>query len=131
MGFFTILGFAVRNSMTLVSRYRQLESEEDETFGAALVGRATQERAAPILMSSLVTALVFLPFALAGSIPGLEFAHPMALIVLGGLTTATPLALVGVPALYLLFGAAREPDLGLEEYAHPVKVVVGKEVTVA
>jgi Cu/Ag efflux pump CusA len=129
MGFVTILGIAVRNSMTLVSHYRQLESE-DEAFGATLVRRATQERSAPILMSALATALVFLPFAFAGSIPGLEFAHPMALVVLGGLLTTTPLALVGVPALYLLFGATREADLGLEEQAYPVKVVVGEEVAV-
>jgi CzcA family heavy metal efflux pump len=130
MGFVTILGIAVRNSITLIDRYRQLESE-DETFGAALVRHATHERSAPILMTALTTALVFLPFAFAGSIPGLEFAHPMALVVLGGLVTTTPLALVGVPALYLLFGASREADLGLEEQAYPVKVVVGEEVAIA
>jgi CzcA family heavy metal efflux pump len=127
MGFVAILGIAVRNSITLIGHYRQLESE-GEDFGAALVRGATQERAAPILMTALITGLVFLPFALAGSIPGLEFASPMALVVLGGLLTTTPLALFGVPALYLLFGATREADLGLED--HRVKAVVGEEVSI-
>jgi CzcA family heavy metal efflux pump len=129
MGFVAVLGIAVRNSITLVSRYRQLEST-DAAHGAALVQRATQERAAPVLMTAIVTALVFLPFAFAGTIPGLEFAHPMALVVLGGLITSTALTLVGVPALYLLFGASREAELGLEEL--PVKeVVIGEEVSIA
>jgi len=127
VGFFAIFGIAVRNSITLVSRCRQLESA-GESFGAELVQRATQERSAPILMSALATALVFLPFAVAGSIPGLEFAQPMALVVLGGLITTTLFSLVGVPALYLLYGFAREPDLGLEGL--PVAVVAEEVVAV-
>ncbi len=117
----------MRNGITLVSYYRQLESA-GEMFGADLVQRATEERSAPVLMTALATALVFLPFAFAGSIPGLEFAHPMAIVVLGGLTTTTLLTLVGVPALYLLFGAVREPDLGLEGL--PIEVLA-EEVVVA
>jgi len=72
--------------------------------------------------------VVFLPFAVAGNIAGLEFVHPMALIMIGGLTTTTLHTLVGVPALYLLFGAACEPGLGLEE---PLAKRVTEEVAVA
>jgi len=35
----------------------------------------------------------------------------MAVVILGGLVTTTLLSLVGVPAMYLLFGAVREPEL--------------------
>jgi Cu/Ag efflux pump CusA len=121
IGFVGILGIAVRNGVTLVSRYRQLEAAGAQ-FGPELVRRATQERAAPVLMTAVATALAFAPFALAGSIAGLEFAQPMALVVLGGLATTTLLTLVGIPSLYLLYGAAREPELGLEEARVPEEV---------
>ncbi len=123
VGFVAVFGIAVRNSITLVNRYRQLESEGEE-FGAELVQRATRERSGPILMTAFATALIFLPFAFAGSIAGLEIAQPLAVVVLGGLVTATPLTLMGVPAIYLMFGEAREEDLDLI----PVTVITEEEV---
>lgn len=124
VGFVAVLGIAVRNGMTLVSRYRDLEQHEGETFGAELVRRGTQERSAPILMSAVTTALAFLPLAFFGNIAGLEIVYPIAVVVLGGLVTATLFALVGVPATYALFGAAREPEL--EEL--PVTVAAEEEL---
>jgi predicted exporter len=55
-----------------------------------------------------------LPFAIAGSPPGLEVVHPMATVVLGGLVTSTLLSLFVLPALYLRFGG-HEPTLSPEE----------------
>jgi Cu/Ag efflux pump CusA len=107
---------AVRNTALLVSRYRHLEQQDGEAFGAALVQHGTQERSAPILMSAITTALAFLPFALFGNIAGLEIAHPMAIVVLGGLVTTTLVSLVGVPAMCVVCGAATaEPDMELVE----------------
>ncbi len=57
----------------VVSRNRHLE-DTGQAFDAALVARATEERAAPILMSAIGTALVFLPIAVLGNIAGLEIA---------------------------------------------------------
>ena len=120
VGFVAVLGMAVRNVITLVSSYQHLE--QHKTFGAELVQRGSQERSAPILMSAVTTALVFLPLALFGNIAGLEIVHPMAVVVLGGLVTTTLFTLAAVPALYLLFGAAREPELDLVEEA-PAAVI--------
>ncbi|MCI0694771.1 efflux RND transporter permease subunit [candidate division KSB1 bacterium] len=122
VGFFAIFGIAVRNTTTLVSRYRHLEREGEE-FGAELVQRATQERSGPILLTAVATALVFLPAVFAGNIAGLEIAQPLAVVVIGGLITATIFSLAGVPAMYLLFGAKREPDLDL-----PITVVTEEEM---
>nr|MBA2600279.1 efflux RND transporter permease subunit [Actinomycetota bacterium] len=47
--------------------------------------------------------LVLVPLILAGEIPGNEIEHPMAVVILGGLITATLLNLFVVPALYLRF----------------------------
>ncbi|MDZ7288478.1 MAG: efflux RND transporter permease subunit [candidate division KSB1 bacterium] len=114
VGFIAVLGIAVRNVITLISRYRQLEKENGEVFGAELVQAGTLEQSAPILMTAIATALAFLPLTFFGNIAGLEIVRPMAFIVLGGLVTATLYTLAGVPAIYLLFGAKREPELDLK-----------------
>ena len=74
-------------------------------FGPGVALRGTVERATPILMVSIVTALAVLPFAAFGSRPGHEILGPMAWVVLGGLATATLYSLCIVPALYARFGA--------------------------
>jgi Cu/Ag efflux pump CusA len=53
------------------------------------------------------------PLVALGDLAGLEIVHPIAVVILGGLVTATVFNLHVVPALYLRFGAKREPDLGL------------------
>ena len=63
-----------------------------------------------MLTSIAATALVMLPFAIAGNIPGLEVVHPMAIVILGGLVTTTLLALFVLPALYLRFGAGGQAE---------------------
>ena len=42
---------------------------------------------------------------MAGTIPGHEIEHPMAVVILGGLITSTLLTLFVVPLLYLWFGS--------------------------
>jgi Cu/Ag efflux pump CusA len=113
LGFVAVLGIAVRNTISLVNRYRYLEREGEE-FGAALVQRGTGERSAPVLMTAVTTALVMLPLTLFGDIAGLEILRPMAIVVLGGLITTTLYTLVVVPTTYLLFGADREAELELQ-----------------
>jgi Cu/Ag efflux pump CusA len=113
IGFFAVLGIAVRNSLALVSCYRRLEYEEGQPFGADLVRRCTGERSGLVLTAAVTAALTILPLALFGDIAGLEIVHPMAVVVLGGLVTTTFFTLAAVPAMYLLFGHKREPDLGL------------------
>ena len=115
VAFLALFGIAVRNAVTLLDRCRRLEQEEGLPFGRELVQRAAEERSGPVLLAAIATALALGPFALAGNIAGLEMVQPMAVVVLGGLVTTTLLSLVGFPAIYLLFGAAREPELGLAE----------------
>jgi len=110
-GFVAVLGLAVRNAMTLVWHYRRLEQRDGAPFVPELVQRGTRDQSAPILMTAVTTALAFLPVALFGNIAGLEIVQPMAVVILGGLVTTTLFSLVGVPAMYVLFGAAREPEL--------------------
>ena len=125
MGFIAVLGLAVRNGMTLIGRYRRLEQHSDKSLGSELVQRATSEQSAPILMTAIATALALLPITFFGNVAGLEILQPMAIVVLGGLVTTTLFALVGVPAIYLLFGAKTEPELDLL----PVMVIGEEEMS--
>jgi Cu/Ag efflux pump CusA len=92
----------------MISHYQHLEREEGEPFGPGLIIRGAKERLSPILMTALATGLALVPLVVAGSIPGHEIEHPMAIVILGGLVTSTLLNLFVVPALYLKFGRQRE-----------------------
>jgi CzcA family heavy metal efflux pump len=103
VGIITVLGIAARNGILLIQHYQHLEQVEKEPFGLNLVMRGAAERLAPILMTSLCTALALLPLVVPGSIPGHEIEHPMAVVILGGLVSSTLLTLFVVPYLYLRF----------------------------
>jgi CzcA family heavy metal efflux pump len=107
VGFFTVLGIVARNGIMLITHCQHLEREEGEPFGPALVLRGATERLSPILMTALATALALVPLAVAGDLPGHEIEYPMAMVILGGLVTATLLNLFVVPSLYLRFGRGR------------------------
>jgi CzcA family heavy metal efflux pump len=107
VGFFTVLGIVARNGIMLITHCQHLEQEEGETFGPGLVLRAAKERLAPILMTALATGLALVPLVISGEIPGAEIEYPMAIVILGGLVTATLLNLFIIPALYLRLGRRR------------------------
>jgi Cu/Ag efflux pump CusA len=92
----------------MINHFQHLEREEGETFGPALVLRGARERLLPILMTTLACGLALVPLVIAGSIPGHEIEHPLAVVVLGGLVTSTLVNLFIVPSLYLRFGRSEQ-----------------------
>ena len=110
LGFVTVFGIAVRNNVILIHRYRAFENDGKHSFGPELVQQVTRERAIPVLTTAIITFLTVLPMALYGNIAGLEIVHSTALVILGGLVTSTLYTLLGVPAMYLMFGAKQEPE---------------------
>jgi CzcA family heavy metal efflux pump len=107
VGFLTVFGICARNGILMISHFQHLEREEGEVFGPALVLRGAKERLAPILMTATATGLAIVPLVAAGTIPGHEIEHPMAIVILGGLVTSTLLNLFVIPSLYLRFGRSR------------------------
>jgi Cu/Ag efflux pump CusA len=103
VGFFTVLGIVARNGIMLISHYQHLERFEGVAFGPELVLRGASERVVPIMMTVLTTGLALVPLIVGGEIPGQEIEYPMAIVILGGLITATLLNLFVVPSLYLRF----------------------------
>lgn len=108
VGFFTILGVVARNGIMQISHFQHLEQHEGETFGPELVLRGAKERVSPITMTALCSALALVPLLMAGSVPGQEIEYPMAIVIVGGLVTATLLNLFVVPSLYLQFAKSRK-----------------------
>ncbi len=109
VGFFTVLGIVARNGIMLITHCQHLETVEGEPFGPDLVLRGATERLVPIMMTVLTSGLALVPLILAGERPGTEIEYPMALVILGGLVTATLLNLFVVPSLYLRFARRKAP----------------------
>jgi CzcA family heavy metal efflux pump len=104
VGFVTLFGITLRNSIMLVSHYQHLVEVEGLPWNAETALRGAGERLPSILMTALVTALGLMPLALGSGEPGREIEGPMATIIVGGLTTSTLLNLLVLPAILLHFG---------------------------
>ncbi|MCE2400982.1 efflux RND transporter permease subunit [Candidatus Poribacteria bacterium] len=99
VGFILLFGIAVRNGIILVSHINALRKEGMPLYDAVMKGAS--ERISPVLMTALTTGLGMLPLALAhGS--GAELQKPLAIVISGGMITATFLTLLVLPALYYL-----------------------------
>ncbi|MEX0950868.1 MAG: efflux RND transporter permease subunit, partial [Gammaproteobacteria bacterium] len=104
VGFVTLFGITVRNSIMLVSHYQYLLSAEAARWDLDTAVRGAQDRLPSILMTALVTALAMLPIAVDSDNAGREIMGPMASIIIGGLISSTLLNLLILPLVMLKFG---------------------------
>jgi Cu/Ag efflux pump CusA len=105
VGFVTLFGITMRNSMMLISHFEHLVEQEGMTWGLEAALRGASERLVPILMTAIVTALGLLPLAIGSGEAGREIEGPMAVVILGGLATSTALNLLVLPSLALRYGS--------------------------
>ncbi len=114
VGFVTLFGITLRNSIMLISHYEHLVKVEGMSWELETAVRGASERLAPILMTASVTALGLLPLALGSGTAGREIEGPMAQVILGGLLTSTVLNLIVLPTLSLRYGRfeKRETETG-------------------
>jgi CzcA family heavy metal efflux pump len=104
VGFVTLFGITVRNSIMLLSHYQHLVEVEGKSWNVATAIQGAQERLPSILMTALVTALAMFPIAFNSDNPGREIMGPMAAIIIGGLASSTVLNLLLLPTLLLRYG---------------------------
>jgi cobalt-zinc-cadmium resistance protein CzcA len=100
VGFIALFGIAVLNGVILISHYRELQHQGMSALDSVKQGTKTLLR--PILMTALVDAFGFLPMMLATGL-GAEVQKPLATVVVGGIISATILAILVLPVLYLLY----------------------------
>ncbi|CAM2007571.1 efflux RND transporter permease subunit [Acanthopleuribacter pedis] len=105
IGFIALSGVSVLGDMVLVSRVTQLQKQGQPLLTA--VREAARTRMAPVLMTGLVAALGFVPMAMNTGV-GAEIQRPLALVVIGGMTTATVATLFVLPLLYAEFNRREE-----------------------
>jgi cobalt-zinc-cadmium resistance protein CzcA len=100
VGFVALSGVAVLDDMLLVSCIRQLREK-----GVALekaVEQAALTRLRPVLMTTLVAALGFIPMAFSTGM-GAEVQRPLATVVIGGVISAMVMSLLVLRVLYMVF----------------------------
>ena len=118
IGFIALFGQSVLNGVVMVSLFNELRergmSVEDAVTNGALLRLRT------VLMTGLLAALGLLPMALSHGI-GAETQKPLAVVVIGGLVSATLLTLFVLPVLYVVFSRVRgraPRNAGEERHGH-------------
>lgn len=96
IGFIALFGQAVLNGVVMVSYINQLKREGLDCYQSIFQGALSRLRT--VLMTALLAMLGLLPMALSTGI-GAETQRPLALVVIGGLISATLLTLFVLPAL--------------------------------
>jgi multidrug efflux pump subunit AcrB len=105
MGVLMVVGIAVSNGILLVDDANRRFGEGADPVEAVIA--AARTRFIPIAMTSLATVIGLLPTAF-GLEAGTESNRPLALAVVGGLTSSTLLSLFLVPVMFVLL--ARRPS---------------------
>jgi cobalt-zinc-cadmium resistance protein CzcA len=112
IGFIALFGQSVLNGVVMVTYFDQLRAQGLSPEEAVVQGTLTRFRT--VMMTALLAMLGLLPMALSQGI-GSEIQRPLAVVVIGGLVSATFLTLVVLPTLYLAVarrdaGASREEE---------------------
>jgi cobalt-zinc-cadmium resistance protein CzcA len=98
IGFIALFGQAVLNGVVMVTYFNQLRQEEGLSIDEAVM-KGSLVRLRTVLMTALLAMLGLLPMALSHAI-GAETQRPLAVVVIGGLISATLLTLFVLPAFY-------------------------------
>src|SRR6516165_11491271 len=123
IGFIALFGQAVLNGVVMISYFNQLRESNASAFETVVAGARVRltpitpggqdirlvdavivgslMRLRTVLMTALLAMLGLLPMALSHGI-GSEVQKPLAVVIIGGLISATILTLVVLPTLYLV-----------------------------
>lgn len=118
-GLLAVFALGARQGVVLIRRYQHLERVAGIPFGDELVIRGTRERLEPIVIATIGTAALQLPFLFATAAPGIGLVRPAAIAVLGGLLTTLVLTLVLLPPIYRSYGFVARPDLSGDDLFEP------------
>ena len=104
VGFISLMGIAVLNGVVLISYINEVVARRDQPLAEAVMEGA-RRRLRPVMLTASIAALGLVPFVFATG-PGAEIQRPLAIVVIGGLVTATALTLLLLPVMYEKFGVS-------------------------
>ena len=107
IGFIALSGQSVLNGVVMLSVFQQLQTAGHSVLEAVKLG--SMQRLRTVLMTAMLAALGLLPMALSHDI-GSETQRPLAIVIIGGLITATLLTLVVLPALYVSWFGGKDME---------------------
>ena len=107
IGFIALFGQAVLNGVVMVSCFNELRALGKSAIATVMEGSVVRMRT--VLMTAMLAMLGLLPMALSHGI-GSETQRPLAVVIIGGLISATVLTLIVLPTLYVVFAAWGEPE---------------------
>jgi cobalt-zinc-cadmium resistance protein CzcA len=97
VGFIALLGIAVLNGVVMVTHFNERLANGEDI--ATVVRLGSERRLRPVLMTAIITALGMIPLLFATG-PGSEIQKPLAIVVTGGLVSATLLTLLLLPLIF-------------------------------
>ncbi len=97
VGFIALLGIAVLNGVVMVTHFNERLANGEDI--ATVVRLGSERRLRPVLMTAIITALGMVPLLFASG-PGSEIQKPLAIVVTGGLVSATLLTLLLLPLIF-------------------------------
>ncbi len=100
VGFIALLGIAVLNGVVMVTYFNQLHAMGKSPREVVVEG--ARRRLRPVMMTASIAAFGLVPLLFAAG-PGSEIQRPLAIVVIGGLISATLLTLILLPILYRRF----------------------------
>ncbi len=103
VGFIALLGIAVLNGVVMVTHFNERLQNGEAMHDVVRLG--AERRLRPVLMTAIITALGMIPLLFATG-PGSEIQKPLAIVVTGGLISATLLTLLLLPKFFEHAGAA-------------------------
>ena len=107
VGFIALAGISVQNGVIMVEQMKYLMLKGKRASEAVIEGAVARLR--PILMTALMAGIGLMPAALSHGI-GSETQRPFAVVIVGGLITATIFTLVLLPLLFPMFTDERRRE---------------------
>jgi cobalt-zinc-cadmium resistance protein CzcA len=100
VGFIAVAGISVQNGVIMVEQIMEISRSGAATLDSAVEGAVARLR--PILMTALMAGLGLLPAALSHGV-GSETQRPFAVVIVGGIVSATFFTLLLLPLVYGYF----------------------------
>jgi cobalt-zinc-cadmium resistance protein CzcA len=108
VGFIALFGICIQNGVILISEFHSNIKQKMELSVAILEGVKTRTR--PVVMTALMASIGLLPAAISTGI-GSESQKPLAIVIIGGLITATILTLLVFPIIFWIFNRRKHEKI--------------------